>query len=295
MYKVLQIHHGLSIVAAALVLTGCGIDLKVHKGTVEADEKAPVTARLRTPAATTVNFKIVAGEECGTLSTVTAGTSAAGVATVIYTGASGVEDCEVTIEATADVPSNGNAGGSAAKTHLSGSTSFYVNKQPLTKARIDGVSMLALFFIASFAIDRTVRGALFALSFFAFWRRWVPDEVSPGDLVAEKKQRLAYTMMAGALAILVLGWFGKVRILAGLGFAQVHPAIDTLFTGLLLVGGAERTEALLKAVGAGQGAELGKDASRPVEITGRLILDDAHTQDAHTQEKPASEARVTHA
>jgi len=286
----LQIHHGAFIIGAALLLSGCGIDLQVHKGTVDADEKAPVTARLRAPAATTVNFKIAAGEECGSLSAVSAASTAAGTATVIYTGATGVEDCAVTIEATADVPSAANAGGSAAARHVSGSASFYVNKQPLTKARIDGVSMLTLFFIASFAIDRTVRGVLFALSFFAFWRRWVPDEASPGDAAAEKKQRLAYTLMAGALAILVLGWFGKVRILAGLGFAQVHPVIDTLFTGLLLVGGAERTDALLKAIGAGSGAEMGKDAPRPVEISGRLVLDNSQAQ-----EKPAQESRATHA
>lgn len=279
MGKILQAYPSLLIAGATLLLTSCGIDVQVHKGTVAAGEPTPISAQLSAPAATAVVFKITAGEECGKLAAESAPTSPGGVATVNYTADPGVEDCAVTIQATADVPVNGNASANATTKHLTGSTSFYVNKLPLTKAKIDGVSMLVLFFIASFAIDRTVRGLIFVLSFFAFWRRWVPDEGSPVDAAAVRKQRLAYIIMAGTLAILALGWFGKVRMLAALGFAQVHPVIDALFTGLLLIGGAERTEALLKAVGAGQGAELSKDTATPVEIRGRVVLEESQTQE----------------
>jgi hypothetical protein len=266
-------HYRLFALGAILGLTGCGggIDLRVHKGAVAEGEKTVISARLSAPAATPVDFRITAGEECGTLSSASTETSAAGVATVTYTGAAGVEDCPVTIEASAAVPKD-------SANRLLGSTSFYVNKPPLTKARIDGVSLLVLFFIASFAIDRTVRALMFLLSFVPFWRRWVPDE-GAGDSAAEKRRRLAYMLVTCILAILVLGWFGKVRMLAALGFAQVHWLVDILFTGLLLVGGAERTESLLRAVGAGSGGESGKDAATPIEITGRVVLEDAHSQD----------------
>jgi hypothetical protein len=72
---------------------------------------------------------------------------------------------------------------------------------------------------------------------------------------------------------------------------QVHPVIDTLFTGLLLVGGAERTEAQLKVVGARTGPDAGKDTSKPVEITGRLVLQDK-TRDLGESNKRLTEFRV---
>ncbi|MBL8220429.1 MAG: hypothetical protein JNL62_14445 [Bryobacterales bacterium] len=283
-----------SVIAATLWLAGCGIDLQVYKKTVDEGESATVRARLSTPVPAKVKFQVTSGEECVDKSEETVDANEQGLAKWTFKGAEGVEDCLVTLWATAELPaSKGEAGGKPRA--LTGSTSFYVNKLPLTKSKIDGVSILVLFLIASFAIDRSVRGAMFALSYFSFWRRWVPDSESPAsagphkegvlwtpdtggrtDVAAPaKNQRLAYTILAGALSILVLGWFGNVRMLAAIGFAQVHPAIDALFTGLLLVGGADRTEALLKAMGAGQGGEPGRDLARPVEIRGSMVLEDS--------------------
>ena len=202
--------------AALLVMTGCGrLDLRLHKAAVEEGRSTGVTARLRNAEPNVeVKFQVTSGQECGTLSAASATTSDAGAATVNFTGAREIEECKATIQATAQ--------GQTA------STSLYVNKLPLTKVRIDGVSVLVLFLIASFAIDRIVRGWLFVLSFFTFWRRRVPYMA---DLLTDpggaRNQRLAYVAMAGVLAIFALGWIGKVRMLAALGFAQVDPLIDT--------------------------------------------------------------------
>jgi hypothetical protein len=262
MRRGLHIACGVAAISAAILLSGCGIDVQVRKSAVGSGDATLVTARVKAPAGTMVQFKMTDGGECGMLSGDSAATSAGGVASVTFTGAAGVDDCAVTIEA-----STGAA--------LSGKTSFYVNKQPLTKAKIDGISILVLFAIASFAIDRTVRGLMFGLGFFAFWRRWVPEAASAAEeSAANKKQQLAYVALAGALSIVVLGWFAKVRVLAALGFAQVHPIVDTLFTGMLMIGGAERTEALLRAMGAGAGSEAAKDAA-PLEIRGRIVLEDS--------------------
>jgi hypothetical protein len=123
-----------------------------------------------------------------------------------------------------------------------------------------------------------VRGTLFTLGFFGFWRRLVPDETGTPGGSADRRQRLAYVLMACGLSVLVLGWFGRVRMLTAIGFAQIPPVIDTLFTGLLLVAGAERSDALLKRLGAGGEDSPSKNAARPVEITGRVVLEDSAKQ-----------------
>jgi hypothetical protein len=183
------------------------------------------------------------------------------MATVSFTGNPGVEDCMTTVEASAD--------------GKSGRASLFVNKLPLTSMRIDGVSLLVLILLASFAVDRVVRGTLFLLGFLPFWRRLVPDPSDPATgYQAAQTHRLVYALMAGGLAIVMLSWLGKVRVLAALGFTQVDPLIDTLFTGLLVMGGADRTEAILQKLGAGSAAGPAP-AATPVEITGHLRIEDS--------------------
>jgi hypothetical protein len=208
-----------------------------------------------------VKFRVIEGHECGKLSPAEAPTDETGTATASFAGAANVEDCKVTIEA---------ASGSE-----TGRASLFVNKLPLTKVRIDGISLLVLVLIASFAVDRIVRATLFLLGLFDFWRRRVPDpDEAPGDAAALRRHRIAYVLMAAPLALLALGWVGKVRILTALGFAQVDPWIDTLFTGLLVIGGADRTEAILQKFGAGGGGEAARTTT-PLEITGRVILEES--------------------
>jgi hypothetical protein len=254
--------HGVrrSIVFGVLLVSaGCGnAEIRIHKTAVEEGGTTGVTARLQgADDGTNVAFTVIEGQECGKLAAESANT-AAGVATVMFTAATGVEDCAATIEAGVE--------------GRSGRGTLFVNKLPLTRARIDGVSLLALFLIASFAIDRIVRGTLFALSYAPAWRSLVPDTTAGPPA---KNERLAYVLMAGVLAVIVLGWFGKVRMLAALGFTQTHPILDTLFTGLLLVGGADRVEGFLDKIGGGAGGGPAAQAAKPVEITGRLVLEDA--------------------
>lgn len=49
------------------------------------------------------------------------------------------------------------------------------------------------------------------------------------------------------------------------------PLIDTLLTGVVLVGGPDRITGLLKA----PGAEPQKEEPQPIEITGKLILEES--------------------
>ena len=45
----------------------------------------------------------------------------------------------------------------------------------MSEIPLDGVTVLAVILIASFAIDRIVTGTLIVLSFIPIWNRWFPD------------------------------------------------------------------------------------------------------------------------
>lgn len=248
--------RALFLASLSLFLAGCGgIELRLAKDAVEAGKPVQIFAKLAARPGAKVNFKIISGEECGTLANKDSTTSDNGVASVAFQATAEVEDCAVRIRADSD-------------TGKTATLAFFVNKQPLTKSRIDGLSILVLFLIASFVVDRLVRALMFGLSYFAFWRKLAPAK-------SERKQQVAYFALASGLAVIVLSWAGNIRMLAALGFAQVHPILDTLFTGLLLVAGADRTEMLLKAVGAGSTPEGGgPQTAGPVEIKGEIVLVD---------------------
>ncbi len=250
---------------ALLMVSGCGrLSVTAQKTAVNEGEFTQITATVSSggePAAEQqVEFRVVDGFECGALSANQAPTNEMGMATVNFTGNMGVEDCRATVEASIEGES--------------GRASLFVNKLPLTSLRIDGVSLLVLILLASFAVDRVVRAVLFLLGFLPVWRRLAPDPDDPTTTYqAAQRHRLVYALMSGGLAIGVLSWLGKVRVLTALGFTQVDPLIDTLFTGLLVMGGADRVESLMQKLGAGSAA--GAPPATPVEITGHLRIEES--------------------
>jgi hypothetical protein len=181
-----------------------------------------------------------------------------------------VENCLARLRVTAERP---GADGTARTAEAT--TTVLVNPDTAT-ARIDGFSALALVIVVAFAIDRLVRGLLFALSYWPLWARVFPDPALDGgtdSAPAERNRKLIYFALAGSLAVIALAWVGGVRILAALGFINVDPWLDVLITGLILAGGADRTEQILRSIGAsGSGAETKQSA--PIEITGRLMVTD---------------------
>jgi hypothetical protein len=139
--------------------------------------------------------------------------------------------------------------------------------------KLDGVTAIALILIASFAIDRIVTATMFLLSFL------IPP-LDPGSIEglgararAEKLYKLVYVTTAAVLAVGVVAHYGGVRILAALGMAP-DPWLDTILTGIVLVGGSDRIAALLKLPGASDGERA---APPPIQITGRLTLEDGTT------------------
>ena len=139
--------------------------------------------------------------------------------------------------------------------------------------KLDGVTAIALILIASFAIDRIVTATMFLLSFAI--PPLDPGSIeSPGARMrAEKLYKLVYVTAAAVLAVGVVAYYGGVRILSALGI-PADPVLDTILTGIVLVGGSDRIAALLKIPGASEGERA---APPPIQITGKLTLEDGTT------------------
>lgn len=141
--------------------------------------------------------------------------------------------------------------------------------------KIDGISAIVVILIASFAIDRIVTGLLFLLSFIKPWSRVFPAPATTEDTLehvsAEKKQKLIYFVFAGILSGLIV-YFGGVKIFDALGFTgDKYHILDYMITGLILVGGSDRIAAFILKSSETPGVE--KSAQRPIEVTGKLILE----------------------
>ena len=162
--------------------------------------------------------------------------------------------------------------------------------------QLDGVSALAVLVIGSFAIDRIVSGLMFLLEFIPFGRRFVPEVVGISDDVersrAERKRKLTYYGMAAIFGGVVLAYFGEVRIFRGLGFVNTNGILDSVMTGLILVAGADKIQAFAK-LGGGAVPAVTAPAPEPIEITGRLILEEPAGRSvlSDTKERPAEAAR----
>jgi hypothetical protein len=217
-----------------------------------------------------VKLELMEGVECGSIRPDTGSTDGNGNITVQFYGLPNVENCVARIRATAVITPPDNTTAEPAD------TTIIVNPDTGAMAKLDGISVIALIIILSFAIDRIVRGLFFLLSYVGPWARALPEpdfSKSRSTPKIEQNRKLIYFVLSATLGIVALAWFGRIRILAALGFTSVNPWLDVLVTGLILVGGAERTEQVLKGIGAG-GYSGSSSESKPLEITGRLVIDD---------------------
>ncbi len=133
--------------------------------------------------------------------------------------------------------------------------------------QIDGVSAIALILIGSFAIDRIVTALMFLLSFV----KLAPEPAN------DRKYKLMYYSLATALAAVIL-YYGHLRVLSAMKI-EIDPLVDMVITGIVLVGGADSIAGLLK-VPAGDAPEA---KPQPIEVTGKLMLDDGASQKVQGQ------------
>ena len=150
---------------------------------------------------------------------------------------------------------------------------------------IGGISTLVLILVLSFAIDRFTKSMLFLLSFVKPWTRWAPDPLTIVDplnrIKADKKQKLILHLLAGALGLIVIALWGKIRILEAVGY-KATDAVDVVATAIVLVGGSDIIDKLLRTSGL-SGSVAKASASQPIEITGRLVLERSSEQKVEEQ------------
>ena len=137
--------------------------------------------------------------------------------------------------------------------------------------KADGVNVIAALIIAAFAIDRIVAGLLFLIGFCGKRAQAISDPAFGSGPESARLRQLIYFLMAAALCAAVLIELPGFRVLSGLGYAT-NSTLDTLITALIMLGGADRMSSL---VGKLPEAEQTLRDPKPVEVTGRVILEEA--------------------
>jgi hypothetical protein len=137
----------------------------------------------------------------------------------------------------------------------------------------DGVNVIAVLVIASFAIDRTVAAVLFIVGFFGAGAQSLADADPALATAAARKRKLVYFLLAGALCAAVLIELPNFRVLNTLGFAA-NRTLDFFVTGLIVLGGSDRMADLLGKVPGAAAVEPPPPPPKPIEVSGRLILEE---------------------
>ena len=156
---------------------------------------------------------------------------------------------------------------------------------------LDVPSTITVLLVCSYVIDRVVRGLLFLLAMRPQWSEKFPDPGSirsPDPLLepvaalaakqrrseAELAQKLAYFVPAFLLG-LGIAVFGNVQVLHALGVSgngSLMWMVDPLLTALVLMGGADQTSQLIQLF-SGKGSKGAPPAPRPIEVYGKLVLE----------------------
>lgn len=205
-----------------------------------------------------VEFQIASGTECGTLNPTDIQTNEQGEAKSIFTASDPPTSCEATIKTVI---------ARSKDLSISDPSSATINKKitvlpsaPAAVASIDVTTAITIILIASFAIDRLVTLLMFLLPF----AKLLPDQ---DPELLKKRERVTYIALAGFLGLL-LGYFGDIRLLAGLGFSN-NVVINAIVTALILTAGSDSISALLKRI---SGASVGKEEPKPLVVQGALTL-----------------------
>ena len=144
---------------------------------------------------------------------------------------------------------------------------------------MSGISVLVLILILSFALERVVKAFLFLLSYVPIWCRFAPDPRMIDNVIerirAEKKQKLIYTLIVAILGGILVNVYPDIRLIQNLVGETTNPYLDMIVTVIVLLAGSDIVGRLLNISGIGE-MDTGAASTRsePIEITGKLILED---------------------
>jgi hypothetical protein len=250
------------VAVAWLLIVGTGIldgwadSVRVAPEKVQAGKVVWIVAK-GSPEVT-VQFEVESDTECGTLNPSEVLTNTQGEAKSVYTAGDPPADCEATIK-TVIFHSKDSKKDDPANTTIRRRI-VVVPSTPMLVASMDVTAAITIILIASFAIDRLVTLLMF---FLPFARRGAQQDSE----LQKKSERLTYIVLAGVLGLL-LGYFGDIRLLAGLGFST-NVALNSIVTALILIAGSDSISALLKKMG---GNAIGDSEPKPLVVRGDLTL-----------------------
>jgi hypothetical protein len=151
---------------------------------------------------------------------------------------------------------------------------------------MNATSALVMIMILAFAADRLAKGILFCLGFVPYWRRKFPNPEFLSSKAAKEAMRnrhlIAYTVTVGLIAGIAVAFFPEIRIIATLTGPEANRFIDMAVTGLVVMGGSDLVSRIVQISGIGDtgaSAAAGESAQRnkPVEIVGRLVIENDGT------------------
>lgn len=245
-------------IAGASVLSASTTDsVRVAPEVVQAGKPAWILAKGAPEV--NVHFEIVSNTECGVVIPADIPTNPQGEAKSVFTASDPPTPCEATIKTVIASKKNVPTSDPSSATFVKKVTVI-----PSTPAAavtsIDATTAITIILIASFAIDRLVTLLMFLLPFTKRHREQDPQ-------LLKKRERLTYIALAGILGLL-LGYFGDIRLLAGLGFST-NIALNAIVTALILTAGSDSISALLKKMG---GSAPGDAEPKPLIVQGDLTL-----------------------
>ncbi len=140
------------------------------------------------------------------------------------------------------------------------------------------MNAITIILVAAFAIERIVAGVFFLLSYSAGLRPLLCGETSHHEAAHEravKTRKLIQALLSGYLGIIVIAGILKIHLFQMMHFhlagdQEPNAFLDMLITGMIVAGGAGPIAEGLKAF---SDSIAEKETDRPVELTGKLILE----------------------
>lgn len=142
---------------------------------------------------------------------------------------------------------------------------------------VNATSALVLILILSFAADRVARGVLMGLSLLPTWRARFPDPAGLEDKAAKaeatRRRTIAYTVIVGGLAGLILWLYQDIRLIGLLTGQRDIAVVDIVVSAVVIMGGSDLISRIAGLSGINEAMPLRGPQSAPVEISGRIELE----------------------
>lgn len=154
---------------------------------------------------------------------------------------------------------------------------------------MNATSALVLILVLSFAADRLAKALLFVLALTPAWSKRFPDP----RLIRERERQvhvrnrlvLVYTALVAVVAGTAIWMYPELRIIEMLSGPRTHDLIDIIVTVIVVMGGSDLVGRLVQVSGIGEVSTTSSGSSRnePIEINGRLVLENPDQADTRSQ------------